>query len=376
MLPTPQLLKKVSKEIMSVPNRRKESKRRIHYCLFLLGYKSGLRVSEAVSFSLENKTKEGLYRVEKPKGKKERFVYIPREVIKELRKNNWQPNSTNRFNFYHFLKKIKRELNIGKEIELTPHTLRHAFTTYHAEAGMPFPLLQKLLGHSSIRTTALYWQNIHGNGDNDTPEILQVKNWLERPKPSQKKKPPITENFPEIPKNFKPIFIVNEPVIPSKKPIQQHNSLSTKKVIEKIKEISTNEISPSTPEKFLLNNPSKKTNQLKTSQPLTLTANKEQNSTKRELILLQKIKHLEKQLTQIKIENKTLTAKLAESEKQKARLETIASQEKKRTDNYHQQLKAIVKVLKQWQKISYYQQLEQEQTAQIEQSLKPPPNFK
>jgi len=88
MLPTQQLLEKVSKEIMSVPNRKKESKRRIHYCLFLLGYKAGLRVSEAVKFDLASKVKKGLYRIEKPKGKRERLVYIPKKVIRELRKNN------------------------------------------------------------------------------------------------------------------------------------------------------------------------------------------------------------------------------------------------------------------------------------------------
>jgi hypothetical protein len=38
---------------------------------------------------------------------------------------------------------------------------------------MPLPLLQKLLGHSSIRTTALYWQNIYG--DDDPDDILAGK---------------------------------------------------------------------------------------------------------------------------------------------------------------------------------------------------------
>jgi len=156
MLPSQELLEQISKKIKNIPNHRKESKRKIHHCLFLLGYKAGLRVSEAVSFSLENKTRQGLYRIERPKGKKERLVYIPKKVIGELRKNNWKPNQTNRFNFYHFLRKIKRELSIGKEIELSPHTLRHAFATYQAESGLPLPILQKLLGHSNIRTTALY----------------------------------------------------------------------------------------------------------------------------------------------------------------------------------------------------------------------------
>ena len=96
MLPTQQLLEKVRKKIMLIPNQKKESKRNIHYCLFLLGYKSGLRIREAISFDLANKTPNGLYRIERPKGKKERLVCIPKKVIRELRKQNWRPNQTNR----------------------------------------------------------------------------------------------------------------------------------------------------------------------------------------------------------------------------------------------------------------------------------------
>jgi len=88
MLPSQELLKQISRKIKNIPNHRKESRRKIHYCLFLLDYKSGLRVSEAVSFDLTSKTRQGLYRVERPKGKKERLVCIPKKVIRELRKHN------------------------------------------------------------------------------------------------------------------------------------------------------------------------------------------------------------------------------------------------------------------------------------------------
>lgn len=105
MLPNPEILKQIPRQIFSIPNKRKESKRLVHYCCYLLCEKAGLRVSEAVKFDLNARTKKGLYRIEKPKGKKERLVYIPQQVIKELKKHDWQPNQTNRFNFYHFLKK-------------------------------------------------------------------------------------------------------------------------------------------------------------------------------------------------------------------------------------------------------------------------------
>jgi len=317
MLPSQELLEAISRKIQNIPNHRKESKRKVHYCLFLLGHKAGLRVSEAVNFDLANKTRQGLYRIERPKGKKERLVYIPKKVIRELRKNNWQPNQTNRWNFYHFLKKIKRELGIVKSVEITPHTLRHAFATYHAENGLSLPILSKMLGHASIRTTALYWQNIYQEPDNYLGSILVGKKWLERPKPSQKKKPPTTENFPELLETSKPIFIDHKPLILNKNPTHANNSLSIKKTIAKTPEKLTNEISPSSQEKFLLNNPSKNSDQLKTNQPLPLTANQEQNPTKKEQILLQEIKLLEKENSNLKAENQHLK-QLLHQEKQRA----------------------------------------------------------
>jgi len=156
MLPSQETLTEIPQWILNIPNQRKESKRKEHYCCYLLCQKAGLRVSEAINFDLAAKERNGLYRLNKTKGKKERLAYIPKAVINELKKHDWKPNHTNRFNFYHFLRKIKCELNLPANTELTPHTLRRAFATYHAENGLPLPLLQKLLGHSSIRTTALY----------------------------------------------------------------------------------------------------------------------------------------------------------------------------------------------------------------------------
>jgi len=47
-------------------------------------------------------------------------------------------------------------MNLPANIELSPHTLRRCFATHQAISGMPLPVLQKVLGHSKVSTTALY----------------------------------------------------------------------------------------------------------------------------------------------------------------------------------------------------------------------------
>ncbi|CAG8751554.1 9932_t:CDS:2, partial [Funneliformis caledonium] len=57
---------------------------------------------------------------------------------------------------HKFLEQVKKEMNLPNNVELSPHTLRRCFATYQAISGMPLPVLQKVLGHSKVSTTALY----------------------------------------------------------------------------------------------------------------------------------------------------------------------------------------------------------------------------
>jgi site-specific recombinase XerD len=159
ILPNQQLLNQVWDFILTRPNKKGEFRKNIHECLFLLCWKVGLRISEAVNFdlSLENQQTEykNLFFL-RGKGQKERWVYIAPDLIKEIQKRKWEPKQGNRINFHTFLQKIKKEMNIAENIELAPHTLRRCFATHNAMSGMPLPVLQKVLGHSNLSTTSCY----------------------------------------------------------------------------------------------------------------------------------------------------------------------------------------------------------------------------
>ena len=80
MLPSTQLLNKVANFI-------KERGKFSYYCLFLLGEKAGLRVSETINFNLNLKQKQNLYLIRGKKHKK-LTVFVDPQVIKELQRSS------------------------------------------------------------------------------------------------------------------------------------------------------------------------------------------------------------------------------------------------------------------------------------------------
>lgn len=135
---------------------------------FLLGFESGLRISEIVGL----KDKDGTWKIEplnknqvdfignsikvvSGKGKKDRVVPKPKRfnnaalallpITKSRRALEWK------------IKKLGKEV-LKKDIHF--HTLRHGFGSHLAGAGRPLHEIQMLMGHSRLDTTGIY---LHAN---------------------------------------------------------------------------------------------------------------------------------------------------------------------------------------------------------------------
>jgi len=136
--------------------------------LFVTAYATGVRISEACRIRIEDlDSRRGVIRV-RGKGSRERYVRLGEKLLDLLRryyhrerpKGPWlfprpggeEPVSSDQARYA--LKKALRRTSLGKHV--TPHVLRHSFATHLLEAGTDLRVIQVLLGHASIRTTARY----------------------------------------------------------------------------------------------------------------------------------------------------------------------------------------------------------------------------
>ena len=141
-------------------------------------YAAGLRVSEAVSLKITDIDSERMIiRVEHGKGGKDRYVMLSARLLEILR-SYWRVARPKYWLFPG--QEASRPLNpvslhracrlaaaaAGLDKRVTVHTLRHSFATHLLESGTNIRIIQLLLGHSNLSTTARYTQvatsTIHG----------------------------------------------------------------------------------------------------------------------------------------------------------------------------------------------------------------------
>lgn len=127
-----------------------------HKFAFLLGYRSGLRVSEVVKLEPRNiRIKEKNILIEQGKGSKDRIVPCPKE-LKESHLMFFPLGMGARSLQISFRRSCKKAKLLEIKPQLHFHSLRHGFATNCVNSGMPIHHVRTLLGHSNISTTNVY----------------------------------------------------------------------------------------------------------------------------------------------------------------------------------------------------------------------------
>ena len=145
-----------------------------HRAALSLTYATGLRSSEVVSLKLTDIDKDRMViRVEQGKGKKDRYVILSPNLLELLRewwrvarKKGWMPpgqpwlfpgyrgQHTSARQLHRIVRLAAGRAGISKRVGV--HTLRHCFATHLLEQKTDIRIIQVLLGHKKLDTTALY----------------------------------------------------------------------------------------------------------------------------------------------------------------------------------------------------------------------------
>src|SRR5437016_9189192 len=133
-----------------------------------VAYGAGLRAAEVTSLKVSDiDSKRMIIRVEQGKGRKDRYVMLSAHLLDLLRawwqaarpkgwlfpgRNPVQPMTARQLN--RACHAAAQAAGIERNVSL--HTLRHSFATHLLEQNIDVRVIQVLLGHAKLDTTALY----------------------------------------------------------------------------------------------------------------------------------------------------------------------------------------------------------------------------
>jgi len=137
-------------------------------------YGAGLRVSEVVALKVSDIDSERmLVRIDHGKGRKDRHAMLSRDLLELFRAwwregrrlgailpHGWLFPGRNPVNTLS-TRQLNRAVHAAAQSagitkRVTPHTLRHSFATHLLEQDIDIRVIQVLLGHAKLDTTALY----------------------------------------------------------------------------------------------------------------------------------------------------------------------------------------------------------------------------
>lgn len=139
-----------------------------HRVILMTVYSAGFRISEALHLRPEDiDSARMVIRVRQGKGRKDRYVMLSpvllailREYWKIARPKTWlfphryQDKPLTAGTLRVIVKKARVTAGLKKHVRT--HDLRHAFATHLLEKGVNIRVIQKLLGHASLRSTEIY----------------------------------------------------------------------------------------------------------------------------------------------------------------------------------------------------------------------------
>ena len=145
---------------------------RKHRAVLMTAYAAGLRASEIGRLQVADIDSARMcLRVEQGKGNKDRYVPLSPRLLNQLREYwrrerpapwlfpSFLGRAMSRAGPAHIYKCAKQKAGIRKAGGI--HTLRHCYATGLLEAGVELPVIQRRLGHSSIRSTMRYLHLAH-----------------------------------------------------------------------------------------------------------------------------------------------------------------------------------------------------------------------
>ena len=140
-----------------------------HKCIISLLYSAGLRRGELLNLRIDDiDGKRMLIYVNAAKGKRDRVTILSKHVLELLREYFKEYRPVNYLfeglegqlysgtSVVAVIKKAAVKAKIKKNV--TPHMLRHSFSTHLLENGADLRYIQNLMGHSSSKTTEIYTQ--------------------------------------------------------------------------------------------------------------------------------------------------------------------------------------------------------------------------
>jgi integrase len=134
----------------------KSTNKKHHKFAFLLGFESGLRISEILNLEPRDiDIKEKKILVRQGKGKKDRIVGLPKHFREEYLR--LLPIKCGERSLEKAFKGAARRASLlEKKPTLHFHSLRHGFGSHLANQNVPIHHIRTLMGHSNISTTNVY----------------------------------------------------------------------------------------------------------------------------------------------------------------------------------------------------------------------------